>query len=1174
MKAVESRNAASTIRRANTPFFSKESDQHFFGSTQNEKPFFPSSKRPASSIQAKLNIGQPNDHYEVEADSMADKVVQRIADPSVQTKSYTGEFTPFFQKKSDSLQKEDKIQEHEEDPKETKQKLHLKPIFESNGENPEDGNIIYRKYGYYNKGNTLWKKTDVRVPEVAGPDIESRLTGAKNSGHALPEKTRQQMESSMGADFSQVRIHDDSDAAQLSGDLNAQAFTHDNDIYFNSGKYDTGSSSGQYLLAHELTHVIQQNGGDIKNKKQADHFSGDYLKADKSQVQRFDIPFTDYETDFSVEGLKTAAGLTADTVKAGATWVKDKVESGLKWIVDEIRDLVNSGIAWLKEKFEEIKKFSLDVYDQIKSTLGSALDMITFPIKIITNALGIMDADMLSSAWSALTAGVSFLWNTVKMVVNGILSIGTGIWSTVSGFVNTLFNSVDSLMNNRLFNLLPDLLKDNARSLFNSVRSFWKSIRDFWDKFWEKLTRFVHDLMKSIEKFLQKIINYAIHGLIAIVKTLKEVRDFIQLVTSDPEAVIRPIIAQVAGKIEKEAPGKANEVKQEKMSEALSKVNGSTSVSGKIQRAPAGTMARRTAGRDEVNNALNATFAEQWKALDIKKMLWDTIVNMFWPPATIRAIGHEFYELWNTDWANAVDSLFMPRNILDDFSGFFHDIWSNILILLDFPLALWRRLNNILMLLLGYVTIILIIVGAVGGAIAGGGALSFPGAIAGAIAGLKLAAALGAVLLASFIAAEGISALKAFLDLYTARQTQKEKDRDYLQIVGSVIGIGIALVIYLIFLLFSYLVSSVVALIKGKTPAQIPAKTGKIEPLEDQPGEKNTPKEDVKDSVKTDPFEAIRASVKLKIGQIQERLGRINNQVSEVPKESDSIELRKRVNSAQEKISNLEKDLQDAGSKEEIDLIDGELDDFNRDVVDPLQIDTNKANIPLATPAEQPLIDQYTDALRRLREAQDKIDGGASGEDLNKANEQKAGANTQMETIEKQATDAHNDPKSDISRLKDQIDSLTLRRKVINEGGADPAIGKSFPQSEAVQAARRMPNQSPRGLRFEEIERAAGGEPRISGSSKGSDGAVRLEWQFPDGSRLHVDVPGPENTSPFEINRSPHAGLNAPSPSEVFPSSNKAFSMDERGTVVPDQSAPAHMPVVRDARLNFLLRGR
>jgi hypothetical protein len=199
-------------------------------------------------------------------------------------------------------------------------------------------------------------------------------------------------------------------------------------------------------------------------------------------------------------------------------------------------------------------------------------------------------------------------------------------------------------------------------------------------------------------------------------------------------------------------------------------------------------------------------------------MLWDTVVNMFWPPATIRAIGHEFYELWNTDWKNTADSLFAPRNIFDDFVGFWHDVWSNFLVLLDFPLALWRRLNSILMLLMGYVTILLVLVGFIGGAIAGG----LPGALAGAAAGFELAEAIGEALFVSFLLAESTSALKAFLDLYTARQTDQEKQRDYVQISGSTIGIGIAIVIAILFSLLGDLVRDIVGRIKGGRP-KLPA---------------------------------------------------------------------------------------------------------------------------------------------------------------------------------------------------------------------------------------------------------------------------------------------------------------------------------------------------------------
>ncbi len=119
------------------------------------------------------------------------------------------------------------------------------------------------------------------------PDgLQSQLQQTRGSGDTLPESTRFFMEQSMGADFSGVSIHHDSAAAQMSSSVSAQAFTFGSDIYFNSGKYDTGSSQGKHLLAHELTHVVQQNTGlqrKLVQRKPADesqiHPEIDYLKA-------------------------------------------------------------------------------------------------------------------------------------------------------------------------------------------------------------------------------------------------------------------------------------------------------------------------------------------------------------------------------------------------------------------------------------------------------------------------------------------------------------------------------------------------------------------------------------------------------------------------------------------------------------------------------------------------------------------------------------------------------------------------------------------------------------------------------------------------------------------------------------------------------------------------------
>lgn len=70
------------------------------------------------------------------------------------------------------------------------------------------------------------------------------------------------MERSLGADFRDVRVHADDHAARLADALGANAFTSGRDIYFNRGQYDSGRKHGERLLAHELAHVVQQDGAD------------------------------------------------------------------------------------------------------------------------------------------------------------------------------------------------------------------------------------------------------------------------------------------------------------------------------------------------------------------------------------------------------------------------------------------------------------------------------------------------------------------------------------------------------------------------------------------------------------------------------------------------------------------------------------------------------------------------------------------------------------------------------------------------------------------------------------------------------------------------------------------------------------------------------------------------
>src|SRR6478735_582503 len=85
----------------------------------------------------------------------------------------------------------------------------------------------------------------------------------KGGGSPLPAPVRQEMETGLGADFGDVRIHSDSTAAKSAQAVQAQAYTVGNDVVFNAGAYDPESAAGRHTLAHELTHVVQQRSGPV-----------------------------------------------------------------------------------------------------------------------------------------------------------------------------------------------------------------------------------------------------------------------------------------------------------------------------------------------------------------------------------------------------------------------------------------------------------------------------------------------------------------------------------------------------------------------------------------------------------------------------------------------------------------------------------------------------------------------------------------------------------------------------------------------------------------------------------------------------------------------------------------------------------------------------------------------
>jgi hypothetical protein len=94
-------------------------------------------------------------------------------------------------------------------------------------------------------------------------ETESRINSQRGGGQSLDEGVRENLEGSMGHDMSGVRVHTSPESDALNKQLGAKAFTTGSDIFFGEGQYDPHSSSGQELIAHEATHVVQQSTGKV-----------------------------------------------------------------------------------------------------------------------------------------------------------------------------------------------------------------------------------------------------------------------------------------------------------------------------------------------------------------------------------------------------------------------------------------------------------------------------------------------------------------------------------------------------------------------------------------------------------------------------------------------------------------------------------------------------------------------------------------------------------------------------------------------------------------------------------------------------------------------------------------------------------------------------------------------
>ena len=204
-------------------------------------------------LQAKLRIGQTGDVYEQEADRVAEQVM-RMPEPQVQRQVEPDEeeeeelVQPKLVADAEySIQRQVEEEEEEEELIQTKPIAgQITPLIQRQEENEEEEEELIQP-----------KTVSGRRAEVT-PDVRAQINAMKGGGHPLHKSTRAFFEQRFGYDFSQVRIHTSRQAAKAARLLNAKAFTAGREIAFGPRQFSLGTAEGNLLLAHELTHVVQQ----------------------------------------------------------------------------------------------------------------------------------------------------------------------------------------------------------------------------------------------------------------------------------------------------------------------------------------------------------------------------------------------------------------------------------------------------------------------------------------------------------------------------------------------------------------------------------------------------------------------------------------------------------------------------------------------------------------------------------------------------------------------------------------------------------------------------------------------------------------------------------------------------------------------------------------------------
>ena len=364
-------------------------------------------------IQPKLKVNTPGDKYEREADAMAERVMRmKSTGYSASLNQNTSSLLyPSIQRKCNKCEEEEKKKK------------------KSRG--------------------TIMRKATGEGGFDAPSGFASQLNTTIAKGRPLPDNTRNFMESAFSTDFSKVRIHTGSKASEMNSAINAKAFTYGNDIYFNRGMYTPDSNVGKKLIAHELTHTIQNTNSIHKT-------ASDFVYVNTNL----------YPLASSYDYSK----LTDDELYYQATEIRDWLKHGI--LNKDFRKNLNENLTKIME--EGKKRPWLNLYPEVNVNFSKEKPW-TFKVE--------EDVELEAIAWEIYGADLTALIKIGQDEWTGLKHFISIPKYLVSHYKKTFFESMDILLEkdikwveNKLFETRID--GDDERALINYI-GWWSNLKDY-----------------------------------------------------------------------------------------------------------------------------------------------------------------------------------------------------------------------------------------------------------------------------------------------------------------------------------------------------------------------------------------------------------------------------------------------------------------------------------------------------------------------------------------------------------------------------------------------------------------------------------------------------------------------------------------------------------------------